>query len=1003
MLCAWQASNGYSQTVRPFADEGIPIMLANLSALFRARPTFSPRFHIAFGLSSLVTSIILLALFMGFVPDREGAIAQSRISLAESLATSTSTLIDRGILLGVRDNLEFIVQRNPSLASVELVRERDGDTVVFGEPVDESIQPSITVNVFRGRYEWGVLKFHFVEVVGPRLIDRWRKSEFGLMVFVSLFSLPAIFFYLGKMLKELNPSSAVPGRVRNALDTIAEALIVVDNKGNIVLANAAFATLNGRSAENLMGVQADTLGWEGDEENINGLPWKSVFDSGEPMHKQMVKFTDSEGLSRKFMVNCSPVTGAKGRVGGVLISMDDITLLEEKEKLLRQMMKEAEEANVAKSAFLSNMSHEIRTPMTAILGFTEVLKRGINLSTEDTKRHLGTISRSGQHLLELINDVLDLSKVESGAMDVESIPTTVGPLAHEVVKVLKVKADEKSIYLDLNITTPMPAHVLSDPSRLRQIMTNLVGNAIKFTEEGGVKLDISHDADMQLVLIAVTDTGIGMNDVQQATIFDAFTQADSSITRRFGGTGLGLSISRKLAEALGGAVEVESSPGHGSTFLIKVPTGVISDVPVISAQEIVASFDLLDEGDDLYWEFPKAEILVVDDAPENRELIEVLLSDLGLSVTLAENGKEGLDIAMRNDYALILMDIQMPVMDGYDAVAAMRENGIEIPIVALTANAMKGYEEKILASGFSHYQTKPLDIAKLTQLLARLLDGRPVSQPVEQHVQIETAATVASKTASELKINITDAGGDEGTIYSSLVQGNAKFGIIVIKFLDKLGGELDEMHRLQSQSDWANLKDKAHWLKGSGGTVGFDCLYEHAKALEDAATAADSQLSFKLINEIVELSARLSAGEADANDVSKTTLICHKDSGAVEAQNDPNIDVDSSSVFSSLAEQNPKFIPLVERFIGRLDEQLVAVDDATEKQDWKTVSEIAHWLKGSGGSVGFSGFTIFAADLEDSAHAESAEEVVKKTEIIKTYAQRIRQGWNEAEALRRSA
>ena len=978
-------------------------MFSKLGSWYKARPTFSPRFHIAFGLSSLVTSSILIALFMGFVPDRDSAIAESRVSLAESLATSTSTLINRGILLGVRDNLEFIVQRNPSLASIELVRKRDADTVVFGEPVDTSIQPTITVNVYRGQYEWGVLKFHFIENVGPTFVDRWRKSEFGLMLFVSLFCLPAFYFYLGKMLKELNPSSAVPGRVRNALDTIAEALIVVDKKGNIVLANAAFATLNGRTAEELMGVQADTLGWEDDEEGVAGLPWKTVFDNGEPMHKRMVKFTDSEGLSRKFMVNCSPVTGAKGRVGGVLISMDDITLLEEKERLLRQSMEEAEDANVAKSAFLSNMSHEIRTPMTAILGFTEVLKRGINLSDEDRTRHLSTISRSGQHLLELINDVLDLSKVESGAMDVESIPTTIGPLAHEVVKVLKVKADEKSIYLDLNITTPMPAHVLSDPSRLRQIMTNLVGNAIKFTEEGGVKLNISHDAAQQLVLIAVTDTGIGMNDAQQATIFDAFTQADSSITRRFGGTGLGLSISRKLAEALGGAVEVESTPGRGSTFLIKVPTGEISDVPVLSIDEIVASFDLLDSGTDLYWEFPKAEVLVVDDAPENRELIEVLLTDLGLSVTLAENGLEGVESAMRNEYALILMDIQMPVMDGYDAVAAMRENGIEYPIVALTANAMKGYEEKILASGFSHYQTKPLDIAKLTELLARLLGGKPVSKPVDVVVDKKTIAATAAVSDSTAQSGTIESDNSGEVIYSALVQGNAKFGVIVTKFLEKLGGELSDMQRLQSESDWANLKDKAHWLKGSGGTVGFNCLYDPAMALEEAAKAEDLQLCADLMKELVELSSRLSAGEAGVDDTNENTVLGVSDSLSDEAKNDSSIADDMSPVLSSLAEQNPKFIPLVERFIGRLDEQLAAIEDATAKQDWKAVSDIAHWLKGSGGSVGFNGFTEIAADLENSARSESAEDVEARTEIVKIYAQRVKQGWHDTEELRRSA
>jgi len=969
-------------------------MWAKLVALYRARPTFSPRFHIAFGLSSLVTSVILLALFMGFLPDRASAISEGRVSLAESLATSTSTLLDRGILLGVRDNLEFVVQRNPSLASVELIRKRNQDTAVFGEPIDASIQPTITIPVYRGQYEWGELKFHFVENVGPRLVDRWRKSEFGLMLFVSLFSLPAFYFYLGKMLKELNPSSAVPGRVRSALDTIAEALIVVDKKGHIVLANAAFATLNGEPAEKLMGVDADSLGWVGEEEGSPGLPWKTVFDSGEPIHNSMVGFTDSEGKHRKFLANCSPVTGAKGRVGGVLISMDDITLLEEKERLLRQSMEEAEEANVAKSAFLSNMSHEIRTPMTAILGFTEVLKRGMNLSVEDRQRHLSTISRSGQHLLELINDVLDLSKVESGAMDVESIPTTIGPLANEVVKVLRVKADEKNIGLELNITTDMPAHIMSDPSRLRQIMTNLVGNAIKFTEKGGVELDVSHDSKQQSVLIAVKDTGIGMNEQQQASIFEAFTQADSSITRRFGGTGLGLSISRKLAEALGGAINVSSVPGEGSTFVIQIPTGDVTSVPIVSAAEIVASFDSLDEADDVHWEFPKAEILVVDDAPENRELLNVLLSDLGLSVALAENGKVGLDKALAKDYSAILMDIQMPVMDGYDAVAAMRKGGISRPIIALTANAMKGYEEKIIAAGFSHYQSKPIDIGKLTRLLAQLLEGKAVDKSqVAQHSGAKKLSDAAPND------NGADGADQNAPIYSPLAAGNAKFAQIVEKFIEKLDEELEFMSKLLEQADWNALKDKAHWLKGSGGTVGFKCLFEPAKALEQAAVNSDSALATSLMDEIEQLASRLTAGEPDVNDdtteIEISTVESVREIADIASSEDP--------VFSTLAAQNPKFQPLVERFIDRLHEQNSELEKAVADQDWQTVSTIAHWLKGSGGSVGFHGFTDLAADLEASAHSENAEGMAIDFDVIKSYTQRVVAGWEETKNLRRSA
>ncbi len=962
--------------------------------LFRKRPTLSARFHISLGLSSLVTSVILLAVFLDFVPDRKTAVAEGRIAVSEALASSTSLLLERGNLTDIRSNLEFIVQRNSSLGSIELVRNRNNSTVVFGAPVESDSDTAINVPVYRSKKLWGELRFHFMDEPASNFVDWWRASPFGLMVFVSLLSFPAFYFYLGKMLKELNPSSAVPGRVRNALDTIAEALIVVDRRGNIVLANAAFATLNGKPAEELMGVQADTLAWVDNYETESGLPWQRVLDSGESERDAMIGFTDTEGSARKFKVNCSPVTGAKGRVGGVLISMDDITLLEEKEMLLRQSMEAAEQANQAKSAFLSNMSHEIRTPMTAILGFTEVLKRGLSLSSHERNRHLSTISRSGQHLLELINDVLDLSKVESGAMDVESIPTTLGPLANEVIKVLHVKAQEKDIGLELVVETSMPEHVLSDPSRLRQIMTNLVGNAIKFTESGGVKLVLRHDADTQHVLIAVTDTGIGMNDKQQASIFDAFTQADSSITRRFGGTGLGLSISRKLAEALGGSIEVDSTPGEGSTFSVRVPTGDVSDVRVLSVDEVIESFDSSEDHSNVGWTFNNAEVLVVDDAPENRELLHVLLTDLGLSVTLAENGKEALDLALEHKYEVILMDVQMPVMDGYEAVAAMREKALSIPIVALTANAMKGYEQRILASGFSHYQTKPIDLPKLTQLLAKLLGGNRVDLTHQASTDVDVDMPGVD----------TDIGAEQemSPIVSTLMSDNKKFRSIVEKFLIKLDSELDDMKRLHQQEDWTSLQDKAHWLKGSGGTVGFSVLFEPARSLEDAASAADTHGVASSLSEIEALVSRFSMESGNQAERQDSSLSEDPITFGAESLSNPLVDVDTP-ITSSLIDQNPKFTPIVERFIGRLYEQIQVLDNAFDSEDWETVADVAHWLKGSGGNVGFSGFTEIAAELEMSAKSSACAEVKQGIETVRQYSDRVLKGWENSESLRRTA
>ena len=966
-----------------------------IAGLIRKRPNFSARFHISLGLSSLVTSVILLAAFLDFVPDRRSAVAQGQIAVSEALASSTSLLLQRGNLSDIRSNLEFTVQRNKLLESVELIRSRNNSTVVFGQPVITDSSNVITVPVYRSQQPWGELKFYFSDGITAGFINWWRAAPFGLMVFVSLLSFPAFYFYLGKMLKELNPSSAVPGRVRSALDTIAEALIVVDRKGNIVLANAAFATLNGRDADALMGVQADTLDWIKSDASGTGLPWQRVLDSGESERDAMIGFNDAQGSARKFKVNCSPVTGTKGRVGGVLISMDDITLLEEKEMLLRQSMEAAKEANHAKSAFLSNISHEIRTPMTAILGFTEVLKRGLHLSRQERHKHLSTISRSGQHLLELINGVLDLSKVESGAMDIESIPTSIGPLAFEVIKVMNVKAVEKSIDLDLIIKTTMPEHVLSDPSRLRQIMTNLVGNAIKFTESGGVKLHLSHDPASQLVWVEVSDSGIGMTAQQQATIFDAFTQADSSITRRFGGTGLGLSISRKLAEALGGSIGVESEAGRGSTFCVSVPTGDVSQVPLQSIDEITASFDSIDDEENSQWQFNGQKILVVDDAAENRELLDVLLSDMGLTVTLAENGKVALDLATQNAYEIILMDIQMPIMDGYEAVAAMRGRGLEGPMVALTANAMKGYEQRILASGFSHYQTKPIDIPKLTQLLAKLL-----------HAERATTDTIDSK-ASIVKPETTErttqtADGIKAPIYSSLASEDGKFSSIIEKFLDKLSAELAVMEQLANSGHWSALKDKAHWLKGSGGTVGYCVLSEPAERLENAALENNSEKAAQILEELGVLASRLEVRmpAGDRDDESCASEDKFTNAGVSFSKREEAVD---SPVTSVLIDQNAKFAPIVERFIDRLNEQIQVLDISYSDEDWEQVADVAHWLKGSGGNVGFNGFTTLAAKLENSARESDSMAVLQSIDAVKAYSTRVSLGWQHSQSLRRSA
>ena len=573
------------------------------------------------------------------------------------------------------------------------------------------------------------------------------------------------------MLRQLDPSQAIPTRVRSALDTMVEGLLVIDANERIVLANQAFASTIGKTPEELIGSSAGEFKWlaaNGAPLAPESLPWLKALREKALQRNTMIALHDRDMKRRAFIVNCSPIFVGKGQTGGVLISLDDVTQLEEKEIELRQSKEAAEVANRAKSEFLANMSHEIRTPMNAILGFTEVLKRGYGQSEQNWQKHLHTIHSSGKHLLELINDILDLSKIEAGGLKVERIPCAPHHIIRDVVQVLAVKAREKSISLDFEFANAIPETILSDPSRLRQIVTNLVGNSIKFTEQGGVKIVaglVASTTHPQLT-IAVIDSGIGVPKDKQQSIFDPFVQADTSVTRKFGGTGLGLAISRRFAQALGGDITLRSEPGEGSVFTVTIDAGPLDGVMFLEPQQALAASEEIVSESQPRWQFPPAQVLVVDDGDENRELVTVVLEEIGLKVEGAENGQVAVEKALGKDFAVIFMDVQMPVMDGFTATRQLRLHGLKTPIIALTAHAMKGFEEEIMSVGFSGYLTKPIDIDVLIHKLADLLrarsldavhsekDIREVPQDVGSELQpLETEPPIVSRLAANIRVS----------------------------------------------------------------------------------------------------------------------------------------------------------------------------------------------------------------------------------------------------------
>jgi PAS domain S-box-containing protein len=346
----------------------------------------------------------------------------------------------------------------------------------------------------------------------------------------------------------------------------------------------------------------------------------------------------------------------------------DITQRVQNADALRAAKEAAEFANRAKSAFLANMSHEIRTPLNAILGFTDNRVNDVDGDCEQRREHLQTVHDSGQHLLALIDDVLDLSKIESGGMDVEPVRCSPHEIISATVSMLRMRAEERGLDLKYFRKSETPEFICTDPDRLRQILMNLIGNAIKFTEVGGVQVvaRLETRGAPQLV-VEVIDTGIGIEANSLDGIFDPFVQADNSITRRFGGTGLGLSISRRLARLLDGDLRAESQGGRGSVFSLTIPTGPLDGVGRIQLSTAEATPSRSVVAEQPAATLPPCRILLVEDGVTNRKLITLILDRAGATTRCAENGQAGVEAASREPFDIILMDMQMPVMDGYRA------------------------------------------------------------------------------------------------------------------------------------------------------------------------------------------------------------------------------------------------------------------------------------------------------------------------------------------------
>ncbi len=480
-----------------------------------------------------------------------------------------------------------------------------------------------------------------------------------------------------------------------------------------------------------------------------------------------------------------------------------------KEKLL------AEEATEAKSRFLASISHEIRTPLNSIIGYSEMLHDG-TVNIKDRARASKAINAGGKHLLSIVNDVLDVSKIEASKIELEALDTCLVSLLAEVSSYVDEPARKKGLEFNIKWQFPLPSLFIADPTRLKQVLINLCNNAVKFTLQGHINLSITLDQKKKRFIFVISDTGPGITEDQLSKLFDAYTQAEQATTRKFGGTGLGLYISKELIQLMGGHIKVTSQVGVGSQFAIYLPWISSANTTFINSE--LEAEQVLEESAQPNLTVPalNAHILCADDNDDNRHLMSYLVGKTGATLTLAENGAQALTMANNNEFDLILMDMQMPVMDGIEATIGLKRSGYSKPIIMLTANNDNVSRQQVIDSGADGHFTKPIDTQKFYDMLENLLEPLIVKE---------------SKNTS--------------SAFEKLVEGYAS----------RLPQKLSEIDISAKEQDWEKFKQLIHKLKGSAGSYGFSHISEVCEEIEQNLSEEDYQLvmtSFELLTQAVK-------------------------------------------------------------------------------------------------------------------------------------------------------
>lgn len=468
---------------------------------------------------------------------------------------------------------------------------------------------------------------------------------------------------------------------------------------------------------------------------------------------------------------------------------------------------EALHANSAKSNFLANMSHEIRTPLTSIIGFAESCQ-DIDQSMEERSNANKTIIKSSKHLMHIINEILDLSKIEAGKLEIETMPVSLTEVLNDINQFVSNMAEEKGLTFGINYTYPLPDKIITDPFRLKQILLNLCSNAIKFTSKGQVYLNVAYKLESSSLIFDVIDTGIGLSAEQKEKIFKPFEQADSSITRKFGGTGLGLTLSKQLVEMLNGDLSVESTLNKGSRFTVKLGIEEAEDSSYIYED---SHKNTPEKQSQFKQNLPKlhGRILIAEDNEDIQALIKLIMKKAGIDLDIVENGKLAIKAAIESDYDLVFMDIQMPIMDGLTAMQELKQQGYNKPIIAMTANAMQKDRDECKEAGFSGFISKPINRNDLYLVLMQYLKPGKTS-------------------GSEKTLLTSDLLNDEPDLID-----------LIDKFMIRLPMMRNAINQAHTDQKEEELSSLIHQMKGVGGGYGYHMLTELCAKIEFQIASQD--------------------------------------------------------------------------------------------------------------------------------------------------------------------